>query len=549
MPIPPFRYFRCIPPVGQAAKGAHVAKSYQLPRGGSQIYHGTCDSFQEDANGGTYMINYDEIDMESMDCEEFEFSFHLGMTAEEREISYVLHLREILKLRLIDEEELERLTMYARDPRFMDHVNRPKWEPSRILIDMLHCLMRMHEKVLFLLYFAGMNRCAGNAALIVETLDRLTTKTREIGKLPPKWTHTLDTDKRGNAKLLPFKMNYDTSKKLFHLNTLPRLYELIDIAVVIPSDNDNWRAFIVSYLNCLAKITTNVEYTPADVDELDVLCKKMYHLLVTTIGGLEGCTNYFHIIGSGHVVWMAREYGNLWRYRNEGVEAFNKIVSLRYNKFNKRGGYNKTRRGQVRQKCNEFWSLGQWLGRWSMWHLGYADSMKHEHHSTGLDDVISESGVETDDTYNVAEDSDSDSTGSDSVDDDFDLEPVCLFHSQPLPTLLETSPDLDDESTFNGLDDESTFNGLWYTNSGDDDSDDTDNYETIETDIEEDNDNTDVHNRRMDEGLQRNRTPTTPYQLSTRESRAQNYFVRSCNGLSRVCSLNLPTPNVVHASS
>ena len=125
MPIPPFRYFRCIPPVGQAAKGAHVAKSYQLPCGGSHIYHGTCDSFQEDTNGGTYMINYDEIDMESMDCEEFEFSFHLGMTAEEREISYVLHLREILKLRLIDEEELERLTMHARDPRFTDHVNRP----------------------------------------------------------------------------------------------------------------------------------------------------------------------------------------------------------------------------------------------------------------------------------------------------------------------------------------------------------------------------------------------------------------------------------------
>jgi hypothetical protein len=175
-----------------------------------------------------------------------------------------------------------------------------------------------------------------------------------------------------------------------------------------------------------------------------------------------------------------------------------------------------------------------------MWHLGYADSMKHEHHFTGDDDGISDSGVETDDTYNVAEDSDSDSTGSDSVEDDFDLEPVCLSPSQPLTTVLETNPDLDDEST---------FNGLWYINSGDDESDDTDNYETIETDEDEHNDNTDVNNRRMDEGLLCNRTPTTPFQLSTRESRAQNYFVRSCNGLSRVCTLNLPTPNVVHVSS
>ncbi len=227
----------CIPPVGKAALDVHVAKSYRLPCGGSHNYRGTCSAFEEDTNGGRYLINYDEIDMESMDCVEFEKSFQLGLTTEEREIAYVLHFREILKRRLIDEEELERLTMYARDPRFTDHVNRPEWEPHRILIDILNCLMRMHEKVLFRLYFAAMNTCAGNAALIVETLDRLTTKTRQLGKLPPKWTHTLDTDKRGNGKLLPFKMNYDISKKLFHFTTLPGLYELIDLAVVEPAEN------------------------------------------------------------------------------------------------------------------------------------------------------------------------------------------------------------------------------------------------------------------------------------------------------------------------
>ena len=537
MPIPPFRYFVCKPPVGIAAKGVHVGKSYRLPCGESHIYRGTCDAFEEDANGGRYIINYEEIDMESMDCQDFQTSFQLGITDEEREIAYILHLREILQRRLIDEEELERLTMYARDPRFSDDVNRPKWEPHRILIDMLHCLMRMHEKVLFLLYFAAMNRCAGNAALIDETLDRLTTKTREIGKLPPKWTHTLDTDKRGNAKLLPFKMNYDTSKKIFHFNTLPRLYELINIAVVEQSENDKWRAFIVSYLNCMAKITANAEYTRSDVDELDVLCKTMYHLLITTIGGLEGCTNYFHIIGSGHVVWMAREYGNLWRYRNEGVEAFNKIVSLRYNKFNKRGGYNKTRRGQVSKKCDEFWSLGQWLGRWSMWHLGYADSMKHEHLFTVLDDGLSASEGETDDTYNVADDSDSDCTGSEGLDDDFDLDPLGLFPTRTLTTVLESRTDCDTD-----CDDDSNLNGLGYTSSDDDASDDTDNSQTFDRDVEEeDNSN--------DEGVKRHRTRSSPFHLSTRESRAQNFYVRACNGLSGISSLTDVTRNVVHAAS
>ncbi len=72
---------------------------------------------------------------------------------------------------------------------------------------------------------------------------------------------------------------------------------------------------------------------------------------------------------------MVRCYGNLWRFRNEGVEAFNAIVSLRHNENNKKGGYKKTRKGDPVRKCAEFWSLGQWLGRWSLWQLGYADNM------------------------------------------------------------------------------------------------------------------------------------------------------------------------------
>ena len=91
-------------------------------------------------------------------------------------------------------------------------------------------------------------------------------------------------------------------------------------------------------------LTLRREYKPDEIDDLDRCCKKMYHLLVTTIGGLEAITNYFHLIGSGHVVWMVRRYGNMWRFRNEGVEAFNAIVSLRHNKNNKKGGYKKTRK-------------------------------------------------------------------------------------------------------------------------------------------------------------------------------------------------------------
>jgi hypothetical protein len=136
-------------------------------------------------------------------------------TNELRETAYVLGLRDVLVKRLKEEEEYERLSMYAKDARFARDVSKPKWEVHRIVICMLHCLMRMHEKVPFLLYFAAMKSNEDDLNERLKILDRMTAKTITIGNLSRNWSHTLDKDKQGNLK---FKMNYDVSKKLFNYN-------------------------------------------------------------------------------------------------------------------------------------------------------------------------------------------------------------------------------------------------------------------------------------------------------------------------------------------
>ncbi len=113
-------------------------------------------AFRDDNNGGMYTIHYEDGDREYMDTREFTIAYHRAKDEEVWEVAYVLSLREILVQRLKEEEEYERLMMYARDVRFQRDVNRPKWDHGRIIVCMLHCLMRMNEKVLFLLYFAAM---------------------------------------------------------------------------------------------------------------------------------------------------------------------------------------------------------------------------------------------------------------------------------------------------------------------------------------------------------------------------------------------------------
>ncbi len=119
------------------------------------------------------------------------------------------------------------------------------------------------------------------------------------------------------------------------------LNELIDIAIVsddpqtpesiqkAADNNKMWRDFIASYLDCLDMLLDSHDFTEVDYKEMDKRGKKMYRLLVAGFG-IEGCTNDFHYVGSGHIVWLMRNSGNLWRLRNEGVEAFNSIMSLRH---------------------------------------------------------------------------------------------------------------------------------------------------------------------------------------------------------------------------
>ena len=518
---------------GAALVGARVAK-YSRGQGSAEtLVHGSVSAFRLGNGGCMYTTTYDNGDRCRMNSREVQNAHNLAMDEDELEITYVSRLRNILVRRLKDEEEYKRLLMYARDVRFEGDVGRPKWEHARIIVCMLHCLMRMHEKILFLLYFAAMKRYPGDVAPTNETLDRMTAKIVSMGNLPVRWTHKLDKDKQGNNKLLPLKMNYDKSKQIFTFKALPGLYELIDIAVPPnpnpdpdldrqPDENANWRAFIVSYLSCMELLTLSRDYVHEEIDELDVCCKKMYYLLVTTIGGLDAITNYFHVIGSGHVVWMVRLHGNLWRFRGEGVEAFNSIVSLRHNKNNKKGGYKKTRKGDPIRKCPEFWSLGQWLGRWSLWHMGYADDMQHL-----TDDMWAST------THNGLLSSDAES------DEDFNLTDCSSSES-------DSSADYD--GPLNDDEFEDRWNGVWYATPHDYDLDSSDADDISEVAGSEDESSSEM-DESSGEGVDALSPDATPNRLSSRDGRRASLYGRACTGLSRVCSRVHLAGGAVHASS
>jgi hypothetical protein len=382
--------------------------------------------------------------------------------------------RDILELVLREEEEWQQMVMYRRDQRFRGVAETPdgKLELDRVVLDMLHCPMRMHEKVLNLLYAEILNgktkneangprkaskrkkKVAGEGAvgqevakvceneqglavlqrgvvieftedgggprysvayddgdgedlngrdfmeahklaLLLETdkakeearvlkverkmvapaLRDLTDVIRDLGSLGETWTHQWD---EGNTKQLKkIKLPFDQSKKIFNAAQLPKLRCAVDIAVpaMRGEHRADWKLMLEYYVSVIGKLTTSEDFSTEDVDELEREIDKFY-VMFLKVAGLKGVTNYFHYLGSGHIVWLTRRYGNLWRWRCEGVESQNGTLSLRYNKFNNRGGNKGNPKDKtIKSKCQPFQVLGSWMARLTMWQLGLGEAV------------------------------------------------------------------------------------------------------------------------------------------------------------------------------
>ena len=207
-------------------------------------------------------------------------------------------------------------------------------------------------------------------------LERLTEVIRDLGSLGDTWTHQWDDNNKKALKKI--KLPFDQSKRIFQIANIVKLNSAVDIAV--PSDLEaecnNWKLFLEHYEHAIDTLTSSVEHTPANIDALEKRLDQCYrHVL--KVAGIRAVTNYFHYLGSGHIIWQTKRYGNLWRWRNEGVEGQNSTLSLRYNnKFKNRGGNKRNSKNKdIKVKCQPFQVLGSWMARITMWQLGLGDAL------------------------------------------------------------------------------------------------------------------------------------------------------------------------------
>jgi hypothetical protein len=331
-----------------------------------------------------------------------------------------VHLRDILQL----EQELTRMTLHMKDTRFSESHHK-SISVERLVLCMLHLPMRTHEKLLtLLLQHACHNKTPKKSTPI---LDEMVSIIRRLAKLRATWTYKWN---KASTCVEKVKMHWDQSKHIFRSQNLEDLKKLVKLAISDSVEQSNWFLFLDQYIKLITLLTVSRDYTSQDIDLLQTYQDESYRLLRAHCGGIDAITNYFHDLGSGHLMCMCRRYGNIWRFRNEGAEAYNKNLSKRCNMFNSNGN-----RGNVEGRGNvlPFEVLGKWMGRYAMWQLDYANDLFVAKGGTlGKEEICYDVDAEIWD-YNsdVEEEGDDDEYCSDdneSSDDDSgsDLEPFTL---------------------------------------------------------------------------------------------------------------------------
>ena len=127
--------------------------------------------------------------------------------------------------------------------------------------------------------------------------------------------------------------------------------------------------------------------------------------------GREGCTNYTHMMSSGHVMRYMKEWKCLHRYSQQGWEALNALIKSYFFRRTNRGGLarNSTQKSKLL-------GVARWLQRRVMWYSGNGDSLFEDEDDDSSYECSS--GDDDDDDVDMEAEEEMSESGSNREDDE-----------------------------------------------------------------------------------------------------------------------------------
>jgi hypothetical protein len=149
---------------------------------------------------------------------------------------------------------------------------------------------------------------------------------------------------------------------------MARLELLIEECIIKEQDKAKWLACIPKFRDGMLKLRSKDDFDGDAVSAFQKDIDEFFQLWVQ-LWGLEGCTNYIHMMSSGHLSTYLFKWKNLYRHSQQGWEAFNSLLKTFYFRRTQHGGSSNGGRGRK----SRLLPIGRWLQRRVVWLCGYQE--------------------------------------------------------------------------------------------------------------------------------------------------------------------------------
>jgi hypothetical protein len=154
------------------------------------------------------------------------------------------------------------------------------------------------------------------------------------------------------------------------------LEEIIELSIA-DSERIEQTKFAVRKWNAASVIMRQkTDYTDNDITTFQNIIDDFFQVWVQ-LHSQTGCTNYIHMLSSGHIAEYMFRWRNLHRFSQQGWEHFNSLLKVFFFRRTQHGGhvgYNE----ENAFRSNKLKPIGRWLQRRMMWICGIGDQIFNE---------------------------------------------------------------------------------------------------------------------------------------------------------------------------
>ncbi len=118
----------------------------------------------------------------------------------------------------------------------------------------------------------------------------------------------------------------------------------------------DWNASIYLWNDVICFARKRETFDDGAVEQFQTLADDWWAVWMSLVGR-DGITNYTHIVSSGHLAFYMKEWGNLYRYSQQGWEAYNSLIKSVYYRRTQRGGHE----GKKDEASSRVTPLARWM--------------------------------------------------------------------------------------------------------------------------------------------------------------------------------------------